>query len=388
MKRFFLILLLIVFLSSTPIRADESTTEPISLCRRVLGTSLPDRAIDLLLRPATSSSPFLNSSGRPVSVDERRLATVAQRLTEAIRLAENHLDYAEAAKDPELRVEAQAEMAEIERQIRGLAAPMRRELTDYLEKDANKKRYILEVRVDAGGGGGADAQTWVQRLAGLYARQANGKTTKDFSIKELGGEYTADGAKLITFEVSGTDAYRFFKTEVGRHRFEFTNRGLTYTNNVSVSLIPAPEAKDMTIPEKEIRVETTTSQGPGGQNVNKVESAVRMTHLPTGITVMMQESRSQHINYEKALLVLTARVLEKKAADSKDAERNLKREQVGIGGLRNLPRVRTYDFKDRRLTDHRTGKQISLTADKTMVDIDLAPFAEGLEIRYLEELLK
>jgi peptide chain release factor 1 len=205
-------------------------------------------------------------------------------------------------------------------------------------------KLILEIRA---GAGGDEASIFAGDLARMYQRYAAKRGWK-FSILDSN-----------VFEIEGAGSYDALKHESGVHRVQrvpATERaGRVHTSTASVAVLPIVEAKEVNIRDADLEVTFSRAGGPGGQNVNKVETAVRILHKPTGITVASREERSQHANREKALEVLRAKLYEIEQLKATGSVSDLRREQVGTAD--RSEKIRTYNFPDDRITDHRIGKK-------------------------------
>jgi peptide chain release factor 1 len=217
---------------------------------------------------------------------------------------------------------------------------------------ANK--IILEIRA---GAGGDEAAIFAGDLARMYQRYA-AKRGWNFNILDK-NETTLQGYKSLVAEVRGDGVYDALKNESGVHRVQrvpATERsGRVHTSTASVAVLPIVEAKEVNIKDSELEVTFSRAGGPGGQNVNKVETAVRILHKPTGIVVASREERSQHANREKALDILRAKLYEIEQIKASGSTTDLRREQVGTAD--RSEKIRTYNFPDDRITDHRIGKK-------------------------------
>jgi peptide chain release factor 1 len=272
-------------------------------------------------------------------------------------------------------VEAEGEVARIEEALRALLVP----------RDPNAGRnVIVEIR---GAEGGEEANLFAKDLFEMYTRYA---ATKGWKVEVLSSSPSErDGLNEVTFVVKGDDAWQRLEHEGGPHRVQRVpvteSQGRIHTSSASVAVLPEAEEVDVTIDPSDLKVDVYRSTGPGGQSVNTTDSAVRITHLPTGIVVAMQDEKSQIQNRAKAMTVLRSRLL-KVEQDRQAAELSQqRRDQVGGGG--RSEKIRTYNYKDNRVTDHR----IKLTLHKLdrilMGDLDELTDALMADKRYrqLEE---
>jgi len=292
-------------------------------------------------------APLMRERGRLMHlVDPYRrwqAARQARREAEALREAEAH--------DPEMRSLAETEarvQADLEQR---LLAQMQERLLDR-EEGAEATRVILEIRA---GTGGDEAALFVRDLLDMYTRYADARGWQHECLSA--SPTNLGGFKEALLAVEGENVYRRLRFESGGHRVqrvpETEAQGRIHTSAATVAAMPEPEQLDIGIKEEDLQVDTMRASGPGGQSVNKTSSAVRMKHLPTGITVSMQDEKSQHRNRERALRILTARVW-----DHYESERRAKRaadRKSKVGSGDRSQRVRTYNFPQNRVTDHRIG---------------------------------
>ena len=256
----------------------------------------------------------------------------------------------EGEKDPEMKALFQEEIFELNKKIEGLEEEIKILLLPKDEYDDGN--IIIEIRSAAGGEESALFATELMRMYNYYAEQKRWKVEiVDLNETELGG------LKDATFVVRGKGAYSRLKYEAGVHRVqrvpETETQGRIHTSTATVAVLPEVEEVDFEIKENELRIDTYRSSGAGGQHINKTDSAIRMTHLPTGIVVTCQDQRSQLKNREKAMSVLKSKLYEYYQSQRDNEFKESRKNQVGTGD--RSERVRTYNYPQGRVTDHRVG---------------------------------
>ncbi|MGZ4384416.1 MAG: peptide chain release factor 1 [Gaiellaceae bacterium] len=306
--------------------------------------------------------------------DRRKAAAAGRRLKELeipYQLAQEwrraQADLEDARSDPELAAlagEAEADSERLEQELR-LAL---------IERDpADVKDVIVEIRQ---GEGGDEAALWAADLYRMLTRYAERRGLK---VEELeASPNDGGGFKSVSFAVKGEGAYGIFKWEGGGHRVQRVpateSQGRIHTSSATVAAMPEAEEVDVEIDPADLKIDVYRSTGPGGQSVNTTDSAVRITHLPTGIAVAMQDERSQLQNKDKAMRVLRARLYELERERQRQAMEAQRRSQVGTG--ERGAKIRTYNYSESRVTDHR----IKLTVYRLdqVLDGDLGEFTEAL----------
>jgi len=282
--------------------------------------------------------------------------------------------------DPELAAEARAEVSRLESAIPELEDALLRAL---LPRDPLEDRNaIVELRA---GTGGDEAALFAADLYRMYTRFCERQGWRVETMSYSDG--TLGGIREVIFKVSGSGAYGSMRWESGVHRVQRVPRtesqGRIHTSAATVAVLPEAEAVDVKIEDKDIRIDVFRSSGPGGQSVNTTDSAVRITHLPTGLVVSQQDQKSQLQNKLKAMEVLRARLLGLRIQQQQDERAKMRRSQVG-GGDRS-EKIRTYNYPQSRVTDHR----VDWTTHNLQgfVDGDIGDLIEALKLADVEEQL-
>ena len=340
--------------------------------------TLPQKLDRILVRVEELRHALNTAEGAQVGAIARELSDLdplVEKVT-TFRAAERARDEAEAMLgDPEMKELAEAEYLEfkdliprLEREIRLLLAP--RDMAD-------ERSAILEVRPAAGGD---EAALFAAELFGAYQRYAQRQGWR-FEILEY-DEGDLGGVKGATASIEGRGVFAKLKFESGVHRVQRVpateSQGRIHTSTVTVAVLPEAEEVDVQINEADLRIDTYRASGAGGQHVNKTDSAVRITHLPTGTVVAMQEEKSQHKNRAKAMKVLRARIFDAERARLAGARAADRKGQVGSGD--RSERIRTYNFPQGRVTDHRIGLTLH-KIDRVM----LGEFDEVIEALVAED---
>ena len=300
-----------------------------------------------------------------------RYQTIAEQMEESRTLTGEE-------DDPELREMAEAEHEQLSDQLTHIEHQLKLLLVPRDPMDS--KNTIMEIRA---GTGGDEASLFAADLFRMYSRYAEHRGWKIELLST--SETEVGGFKEVIFSVAGKDVFGDLKYESGGHRVQRVptteSGGRIHTSAVTVAVLPEVEDTDVQINNEELRIDVFRSSGPGGQSVNTTDSAVRITHVPTGTVVTCQDEKSQHKNKAKAMRVLKARLYEMEEA-RKNAERaNARKNQIGSGD--RSERIRTYNFPQNRFTDHRVG--LTIYKLDQIIAGELDEIIETLKLRAQEE---
>ena len=309
----------------------------------------------------------------PVVASFRRHRRLETEVDDARRLV--------ADKDREIREMAAEELGGLEAELKAVDEELRLLL---VPKDPlDKRNAVVELRA---GTGGEEAALFASDLLRMYTRYCEERSWKVENLSLNAG--TQGGIKEVTFGVSGHGVFGRFKHEGGVHRVQRVPateaQGRIHTSAVTVAVLPEAEELDLRIEEKDLRVDVYRSSGPGGQSVNTTDSAVRLTHVPSGLVVTCQDEKSQHKNKSKALRILRSRLFDLEQAKRHAKEAADRRAMVGSGD--RSERIRTYNFPQGRVTDHRIG--LTIYSLESFLDGDMDEVLDALGAHFQAEALK
>ena len=321
---------------------------------------------------------------RKMCKEQADLAPIVEKYKEyknAKEAVEEAKELLSSESDPEFRALAEAEMEENKEKLPKLEEELKILL---LPKDPNdEKSVIVEIR---GGAGGEEAALFAADLFRMYSMYAE---TKHWKVDVMNSNPTdIGGYKEISFSIEGQGAYSKLKYESGVHRVQRVptteSNGRIQTSTATVAVLPEVEDVEVDIKPGDLRIDVFRAGGPGGQCVNTTDSAVRITHLPTGVVVSCQDEKSQHKNKDKAMKILRSRIYEIMESKQHEELASERRSQVGTGD--RSERIRTYNYQQGRVTDHRIG--LTLHKLESILNGDLDEVAEALNTYFQAEKLK
>jgi peptide chain release factor 1 len=304
------------------------------------------------------------------------MATKLQRNEQELAETRELLD----SEDPEMASEAAAEITKLEKSIAGLLDAIKPALIPHDPLD--DRPAIVEIR---GGTGGDEAAIFAADLYRMYTRFAEGRRWRIEVISQSDG--TLGGMKEAIFKVKGEGAFGVMRWESGVHRVQRVpvteSQGRIHTSAATVAVLPEAEEIDLKIEDKDLRIDVFRASGPGGQSVNTTDSAVRITHIPSGLVVSQQDQKSQLQNKLKAMEVLRARLLDARIAEQEAVRSRMRKTQVGTGD--RSAKIRTYNYPQNRVTDHRIN--LTLHELTKVLNGEIEPFIEALKVADVEEKL-
>lgn len=336
---------------------------------------------ELIQKPEVITNSSLYSSYMKERGSLLRLITPYRELQKLEQDVKNLQEMIEKEVDADVKALAAEEIASIDQKCQELYERIQDELIADSETDA--KNAIIEIRA---GTGGEEASLFARELYDMYVKYAERKHWRteilDSDASDLGG------LKEIVFAIRGKQVYKFMKFESGGHRVQRVpvteGAGRIHTSACTVAVLPEAEEVELDILPQDLKIDTLRSSGPGGQNVNKTSSAVRITHLPTGLVVKCQDTPEQYKNKMKAMRILRSRLLQKYQQEQHDKRNELRRSQQGTGDRSD--RIRTYNYPQNRVTDHRINVSIYNLAAVMQGELD--EFINGLYQQEREMLIK
>ena len=313
--------------------------------------------------------------------DLEKVVTVFRQFKKVAGDLDGNKHILETENDEDLRQMAKDEISGLEKQKDVLEADLKILL---LPKDPNDdKNIIMEIRA---GAGGDEASLFAEELYRAYTHYA---TEKGWRVEPMSlSEGNVGGYKEVIASVTGDKVFSILKYESGVHRVQRVpkteTQGRVHTSTITVAIIPEAEENEIKIEAKDLRIDVMRAQGAGGQSVNRTESAVRITHIPSGIVAFCQEGKSQHSNKDKAMQVLASRLKQREDDRMQKEASDTRLSQIGTGD--RSERIRTYNFPQSRITDHRIGVTIHSITD--FMNGALTPLIDPLITHYQAEALK
>ncbi len=335
-----------------------------------------------LTKPETVSD---NELFKKLMKEHKQLTPIVEKYREYVTAKNSEAEAKELLEagglDKDFKELVEEELAEAKLKIESTSEELKILL---LPRDPNDdKNVIVEIR---GGAGGEEAALFAGVLMRMYSMYAESRRWKTEIISA--NETELGGYKEVSFMIEGEGAYSRLKYESGVHRVqrvpETETQGRIHTSTVTVAVLPEAEEVEIEINPADLQIDTYRAGGAGGQHVNKTESAIRITHLPTGLVVECQDERSQYKNKDKAMKVLRSRLYEMMMQEQNDAIASDRKQQVGTGD--RSERIRTYNYPQGRVTDHRIG--LTLYKIEQILNGDMDEIVESLITHYRAEMLK